>query len=90
MPARDVTGIAHARHPHLEQLRIISSVRLVAIRTIFHHRRVLPQERPAALYVAAEAVFCCGRLDELLRVGATVRVVATGARHLALAIGHVR
>ena len=42
MTARNVAGIAHARHPHLEQLRVVGSVRLVAICTVFHHRRVFP------------------------------------------------
>src|SRR2546425_10155546 len=59
MTARDVARIAHARHPPLEQLRIVCSVRFVAIRTIFHPRRVFPQERPAPLLVAAQAVLRC-------------------------------
>jgi len=89
MPARDVTGIAHARHPNLEQLRIIGSVRLVAVCAVFHDRRMLPQKRTATLCMAAQAILSCGRLNELLRVGSTVRVVATGASHLAFAIGHM-
>src|SRR6185369_3703244 len=46
MPARDVARIADAWHTHFEQLRIIRSMRLVAVRAILHHRRVLPQEWP--------------------------------------------
>ena len=64
-------------------------MRLVAIRAILHHRRVLPQERTTALHMAAQAVFGCGRLKQLLGIRTAVRIMTTRARDLALAIRHV-
>src|SRR5689334_1060179 len=88
--ARYVAGIAHARHAHLQQLRIIASMGLVAVGAVLHHRRVLPQERTTALRMAAQAVLVHCSLDQLARIRRAMRIVAAGARYLALAIRHVR
>ena len=90
MAAGNVAGIAHARHAHLEQLRIICAVRLMTVGAVFHDRRVLPEEGAATLGVAAQAVFIGGGLDELLGIWRAVRIMATCAGHLAFAIRHVR
>ncbi len=77
-------------HPHLQQLWIAAAVRLVAVGAVFHHRRVLPQEWPAAFGMAADAVLIDRALQKLARIRAAVRIVATGAGDFALAIRHVR
>src|SRR5690242_20266296 len=51
---------------------------------------MLPQKRTPALDMATEAVLVDRTLQQLARVRAAMRIVATGARNLALAIGHVR
>ena len=90
MLAAVVAGITNARHAHLEQLRIVAAMRLVAVRTVFHNRRVFPDERPTALGVAAQAVFVGGALDELRGIGRPMRIVTTSAGNLPFAIRHVR
>src|SRR5271157_5825775 len=86
---RVVAAIADARHAYLQQLRVIGAVRLMAIGAVFHHRRVLPQERTTALGMAGEAVLVDRALNQLLRVGSAVRVVTARASHFAFAIRHV-
>ena len=61
----------------------------MAIRTVFHNRRMFPQERAAAFRVATQAIFVDGALNELAGIGRAMRIMATRARHLALAIGHM-
>ena len=85
-----MTGIAHARHAHLEELRVVAAVGFVAIRAVFHDRRVFPEERPAAFRVAAQAILVNGALNELAGIGRTMRIMATGAGHFAFAVGHMR
>ena len=86
----DVARIAHARHAHLQQLRVVGAMRFVAVGAVLHDRRVLPEEWTAPLRVAGQAVFVHCALDELLWVGRPVRVVTTGAGDLAFAVRHVR
>src|SRR5260370_30926224 len=88
MLAAVVAGITNARHAHLEQLRIVAAMRLVAVRTVFHNRRVFPDERPAALGVAAQAVFVGGALDELRGIWRPMRIVTTDAGKLSFAVPH--
>ena len=88
--SRDVARIAHARHAHLQQLRVVGPMRFVAVGAVLHDRRVLPKKRTAPLCVAGQAVFVDCALDELLGVGTSVRVVTTGAGDLAFAVRHVR
>ena len=90
MTRGDVARIANARHARLQQLRVAGAVRFMAVRAVLHHWRVLPHEGTAAFGVATQTVFVGGALDELLGIGRSVRIVATGAGHLALAVGHVR
>ena len=89
MPARDVTGIAHPRHPHLKQLRVAGAVRFMAVNAALHHWRVLPQERATPFGMASQAILvhCC--LPKLTGIGRAMGVMATGAGHLALTVWHV-
>ena len=64
-----MAGIAHARHAHLEQLRVVAAVRLVAIRAVFHDRRVFPQEGTPAFRVAAQTILVGGALNKLAGIG---------------------
>ena len=90
MTAGHVAGIANPRHAHSQQLRIVAAMRLVAVGAVLHDRRMLPEEGTAPLGVAAETVLGGRGLQQLLWIGTSVRVMATGAGHLAFAIGHVR
>jgi len=65
-------------------------MRFVAIGAILHYWRVLPQEGTAPLGVATVAILIDRALDQLFGIGRAVRIVATGAGHLAFAEGHVR
>jgi len=85
-----MAGIAHARHAHLQKLRIVAAVRFVAVGAIFEDRRMLPKEGPAAFGVAAQAVLVRGRLDQLLGIGGAVWIVAARAGDLALSVRHMR
>ena len=88
--AGDVAGITYSRHAHLQQLRVVGAMRFVAVGTVFHDWWVLPQKRTATLRMTGKAVLVDCAMDELLRIGCSMRVMATGACHLAFAIGHVR
>ena len=90
MTARDMAGVAYPGHAYLEQLRIISSVRLVAIGAILHYGRVFPKVRTASLRMTTQAVLCCRGVDELLGVGTAVWIMTTRAGDFPLAVGHVR
>lgn len=87
--ARDVARVADPRHAHLQQLRVAAAVRLVAVGTVFHNGGMLPQEWTPAFGMTTEAVLVDRALNELAWVRTSVRVVATGAGDLALAIRHV-
>ena len=90
MAAAVMAVVANAWHANFQQLRVVAAVRFVAVGAVFEYRRMLPQKRAAAFRVAAQTVFVGAALDELLRVGRAVRIVATGAGHFPFAIGHVR
>lgn len=85
-----MAGIANTRHACLQQLRVAGAMRLVAVRAVLHYRRVLPEKGTSPFGVAAQTVFIGGALQQLLGIGRTVRIVATGASYLAFAIRHVR
>src|ERR1700721_2345789 len=70
-----VAGITDARHAGFQQLRITGAVRFMAVRAVFHHWGMLPDERTAAFGMATETVFVGGALDQLLRIGSAVRIV---------------
>lgn len=66
------SGCTNPQHAH-----VIAPVRIVAVQAIFPHGRVLPEERPSLLSVAAVAVLVHAALgDEVLGHGA-MHVVAT-------------
>jgi len=88
--ARDVTGIAHARHPHFKQLRVAGAVRFMAVNAVLHNRRVLPQERASPFGMASQAILVHGCLPKLAWIGRAMRVMATGASHFAFPVWHVR
>src|SRR6185436_17827882 len=81
---RLVAGLAEERRAHLEQVDVHRAVRVVADRAVLLHRLVGAHERPALLHVAAVAGLVDAVAHQLLLAGAAVRVVAVGARHLAL------
>lgn len=87
--ARDMAGVANPWHSHLQQLWVTAAVGIVAVRAIFHDRRVLPKERAPPLSVATETVLVQSRLDQLGLVGASVRVMTACARDFAFAIRHM-
>ena len=60
MAAGDVARVANPRHAHLQQLWIAAAMGIVAVGAIFHHRRMLPKERPSPLGMAAQTVFIRG------------------------------
>ena len=63
---------------------------LVAVGAVFHDRRMLPQKWTPAFGMATEAVLVNRALQQLTRIRAAVRIVATGTRNLAFSIRHVR
>ena len=65
-------------------------MRLMTIAAILQNRRMLPEEGSAPLGVATVAILVDRALDQLLGIGRAVRIVATGASHLAFAEGHMR
>src|SRR5262252_5540913 len=90
VPAADMAGIAYARHPHLEQLRVAGTVRFMAVRAVLHHGRVFPQERAAPFCVATQTILVHSGLPKLTGIGSSVRVMATRAGYFAFPIRHVR
>ena len=89
MAAAVMTAVTHPGHARFQQLGIARSVRLVAVRTILHHRGMFPKEGPAPFGVAAQAILIRGCLTELFGVRRAMRIVAAGAGHLAFAVRHV-
>ena len=90
MTAGVVAGIADAGHADLQQLGIVGAVRFVAVGAVFNDRWVLPQERAAALGVAAQTVLVGSALYQLLGIRASVGIVAAGAGDFAFPVRHVR
>src|SRR5713226_4657629 len=83
-------GTCSRRDGWIRGSRNVGAMRLMTVGTIFHDRWVLPQERTAPLGVAAQAILVGRALDELLGIRRSVWIMATGAGHLAFAVGHVR
>ena len=73
-----------------QQLLVIGPVRIVAVQAAFPNRRMLPEERPAFLRVAAVALLVYGICDDQLRRVRAVRIVATDAIHQAFPNGMMR
>jgi hypothetical protein len=89
VPARVVTGIAHARHSHLKQLRVAGAVRFMAVNAVLHHWRVLPQERATPFGMASQAILVHRGLPKLAGIRRAMRIVATGASHFAFPVRHM-
>lgn len=85
-----VAGVADTWHPHFKELGIVRAMGFMAIRAVFHNRRVFPEERASAFRVAAEAILVDSALNELAGVGRAVWIMAARASNLPFAIGHVR
>jgi hypothetical protein len=64
-------------------------MRFVAVNTVLHNGRVLPEERPASLGVTAQTILIHCGLPKLAWIGCAVRVVATGAGYFAFPVWHV-
>jgi hypothetical protein len=62
----------------------------MAIDTVLHHWRVLPQERATPFGVATQAILINGRLPELSGIWCAMRVMAACAGYFAFAVRHVR
>ncbi len=81
--ARLVAVLTQARSLANQQVRVIRSMRVVAIETVLLDGRMLPQNRGLHFGVALVALLVDGiRRDQLLRL-ATVWIMATGTTHLA-------
>src|SRR5215472_12914201 len=89
MTAAVMAGVAHARHPHLQELRVAGAMRLVTVRAILYDRYVFPEKRSAAFRGPTQEVLSCGALDELLRIWCAMRIVAARAGYLSFAVRHV-
>ena len=61
----------------------------MAVNTVLHYGRVFPQERPASLGVATQAILIHCGLPKLAWIGRAVRVMATRAGHFAFPVWHV-
>ena len=90
MAAAVVAGVADARHTDLQELGIVRAMGFMAIRTVFQHRRVLPEKGASALSVATQTVLVDRALNQLAGIGRAMWIMAACAGNLAFAIGHVR
>ena len=62
MPTGYMARPANQRLSHLQELRIVRAVRLVAAKAVFPDRGVLPEERPSARSMALVAILIHGIL----------------------------
>ena len=90
MPGLVVALLAEPGHADFQQLRPGGAVRFVAAHAIFLHRRMFPQKRPAPLGVTLVTVFVDRAFGQHFRIGASVRIMAIGARDLPFPERHVR
>src|SRR5450759_2839394 len=77
-----VTLLTKPRRARLQQRCVGRAVRRVAVGAIVNDGSVLPEEGAASLRMAGVAGLVDRILDQQLRAGRTVRVVAVRARHL--------
>lgn len=85
-----MTLLADPWRSRLQQIRTDRSVRIVANRTIFLHRLVRANKRPALLHMTLVTGVIDIVANQLLRKDRAMHVVAVGASHLALAQRMVR
>jgi hypothetical protein len=89
MARRDMTALAEERQPRHEHMLVMRAMRIMAIQTIFAHRRMLIKERSALIRVTGVASLIGGISIEHLRRRGPVWIVTGGAVHLAFFDGHV-
>ena len=89
MPRRNVALLAETGHTGFQQLRARGTVRFMAVHAIFHHRRMLPQERTAPLRVTRVTILVDRALDQQLGIGTAMRVMAIGAGDLSFSKRHM-
>ena len=85
-----VALLAQPRPRDLQQEVVDRAVRIVAVEAALAHRGMLPQERAALFRMAFVAIVVDGSLIQKSLAVGPMRIVAAGARHLALANRHVR
>ena len=76
MKAAGVTALAEPGRAHFQQWRDIRAMRDVAIAAIVRCRRMFPQKRPALFRMTGKTGLVNGVLDQQLRAGRSVRIVA--------------
>ena len=79
MEVGNVTLLAQIGLPADQQILVIGTVRCMAIRAVFLHRCVLPEERSAFLGMALKAGFVDRVADQVGRTGTSVRLMAVCA-----------
>ena len=84
-----MTLLAQSRRPDPKQPDGIAAMRLVAVQAALANRRVLPQERPPFIRVAAVTEFIDAILGDQFFGDRPMRVMAVRALEFALADGHV-
>jgi hypothetical protein len=82
--------LAEERHAHFQHARLIGAMGIMAVRTVFTHGLMLPQERAALLRVALVADLVDRVFGQLMRAGGAMRIVAVGTDDLAIPDGMVR
>lgn len=90
MARRDMTALAKERKPRHEHMLIVRAMWIMAIQTIFAHRRMLIKERSTLIRVTGVASLIGGISIEHLRRRGPVWIVTGGAVHLSFFDGHMR
>ena len=62
----------------------------MAVDTVLHHGRVLPQKGATPFGMASEAILIHSGLPKLTGIGRAMRVMAARAGHFAFPVRHVR
>ena len=86
----DVALVAEPRHAGLQQLRAGGTMRFMAVHAIFHHRRMLKQERATSFRMALVAGLVDRAFDQQLGIGSSMRVMAIRTGDLSFSKRHVR
>lgn len=90
MSRLDMTLLAEAGNPHLQESRIRGAVRFVTVRTALDDWRMLPQERSPFLGMTRIAVLVDRIFPKHRLCGASMRIVTVAATDLTLAQRHMR
>lgn len=81
MPRFNVALLAEPRHSQFQHLLMVGTMGIMAVGTVFQHRRMFPQERPPLFRVTTVANFICCVSFKQLFTGRAVRVMTGGAGH---------